>query len=590
MAAYALGRMFNGFFKLNRASLILDKVLFDIVFGLGFFSLLIFGIGLTGLIYPGIFWGLLLILSAAAAYLLISDPAFREYRWPVLRVPDLILVLVIVLTCAMYLALSFLPVTNADALNHIITPLKYYIQHHTIYDLSKIIAFSSYPQIVGMLDMFVMSLTDEIAINHLHVCLGFLACLMIYCAARKTNSRSAGLLCVITVLTSGVFLDMAPSAKIDIGTALFTSALFYCLVSWMSDKNPSWFYASTVFSAFSFGTKYNGGLVLLFPVLLLGYSLITKKIGFADAKKLVFGSAVIYAVLILPWCLLNYTHTGNPLSPFGAELFKDRSITPQMSRDLKGIYAHLRAGYFKYIKNVFLGMPVLFFIFFSLRPKKHGPKNDYLSMALVLGAVFFLLGDYLFPHSDRIFFPAFMLFFFAVGNNVDAVSKYNRSWFRNTALVVFFCMIGYGIYSVGNEIFRKENFPYLSGAANKDAFLEQNVLSYAVTRPLNVLLGKGEKVLTLREPRSYYFDQEIINDFSYIGYSILETNDPQSIVSGMKKNNIKYIIYTKEPCFRPFQNPVLNDDAARNKYFELLIQRGACSVYKLRGTGSAGSD
>ena len=449
MPAYALGNLFNRIFGLNRASSALDKVLLDTVFGVGFFSLLIFGVGLLGLIYSGIFWGMLIILTALAVYLLVSGRPLRGYRLPALRRLDMVLTLLIVLTSAMYIVLSFLPVTSADALNHIMTPLKYYIQHHTIYDLSKIVAFSSYPQIVGMLDMFVMSLANEIAINHLHVFLGLLACLVVYCAARKIASRTAGLLCVITVLTSGVFFDMAPSAKIDIGTALFTSAVFYCLAGWIADKNPRWFYASAVFSAFAFGTKYNGLLILLFPALVLAYSLLTKKTGMAEAAKLVVVSAAVYAALILPWCLLNYAHTGNPLSPFYGEIFKDRSITPLMSRELKITYVHLRAGYFKYIMDAFLGMPVLFFIFLAGWVKRDSPKRAYLVMALVLGTAYFLIGDYMFPHADRLFFPAFILFFFAVGNIIEEVLNKGGAWFRYPVLFVFFGMAGYGAYSIG---------------------------------------------------------------------------------------------------------------------------------------------
>ncbi|MCX5781730.1 MAG: glycosyltransferase family 39 protein [Elusimicrobia bacterium] len=577
-ACYSLGFFLNSIIlsKINVYSRF-EKTIFNIVIGIGILAFIVFFLGISGLIYASIFWVILAALNILAAYLFFSNARSQKFEMPIFSVLEKVVIILIVLSGISHIVLSFRPVTNLDALSHLVLLPKSYIFKHAIYNLTREVPFSTYPQLLGMLDTFVMALADEIAVNHLHLLIGFLTCGLIYLVGKKTVNRTAGLLSVLTIITSSVFFDMASIAKIDIGIAFYTAAILYALVKWEYEKNSIWFYVSIAFCALSFGVKYNGAFLLILPAVFYVSQIWKEGKISAELIRLIPLSAAVYLLLLSPWLIMNYAFTGNPLSPFLAKILGDRSQLPEMSGSISSYFEKASSGYFTYPKDVLLGMPILFFAFFIKLI-----KNKAAVLALISGALYFLIGDFFLLHADRVFFPAFILFFFVIGNVIHSAKIGGNKIIRYFILTVYFAMIVYSLYAIINEILRKENFPYFSGKESKTEFLKRDVTSYPITIPANKLIPRGEYLWSLAESRGYYFDQKFIQGFSYITTDITRGNSPESIIEGMEKYNIKYVLFSREPYFLERQHRIFNEGTFLAENFDLVANEGYCSIYKLK--------
>ena len=199
---------------------------------------------------------------------------------------------------------------------------------------------------------------------------------------------------------------MSVSGKIDIGMALFTSAVLYCLIKWRVNKNDKWFVLSVLFCAFGFGVKYTGAFLLLLPASFYVYECRAGKTPLFKNIKLILASAAVYLLFVSPWLVVNAAFTNNPVSPYMAAAFKDKSIVPAITCNIaNGSQSNANKGYFLYLKDVFLGMPVLFFVFFLKKS-----SGETIKLTLAAAALYLLLGNFFFPRVDRLFFPAFVLF------------------------------------------------------------------------------------------------------------------------------------------------------------------------------------
>ena len=204
--------------------------MFNTVLGFGLFSLLIYFIGVAGLIYSAVLWALLAALSLVSVYPAVLPPQMRGHEKAGCRPIEggksagatlqgrmgLHLSLLnrrlefktnprwfnkagkihcfadLCPSACCLTVLSFLPVTNYDALNYLLSPLKYYIYRHRIYNISQSILFTTYTQLMNMPDMVVIALDRGTTRSLLHVLLGLLTCGMVYASSEAGSQQDGG--------------------------------------------------------------------------------------------------------------------------------------------------------------------------------------------------------------------------------------------------------------------------------------------------------------------------------------------------------------------------------------------------------------
>ena len=116
-------------------------------------------------------------------------------------------------------------------------------------------------------------------------------------------------------------------------------------------------------------------------------------------------------------------------------------------------------------------------------------------------------------------------------------------------------MACYGVYAGANEIFRKENLPYLAGAQSRDEYLRSRVSSYellrvheprAKPRGQGIVAG-GHKVLLFRP---------VFHRPCQPGrYQDIDRDDRSGIIAEIKNNGIEYVLFSKEPYFYRAASP-----------------------------------
>jgi hypothetical protein len=134
---------------------------------------------------------------------------------------------------------------------------------------------------------------------------------------------------------------------------------------------------------------------------------------------------------------------------------------------------------------------------------------------------------------------------------------------------------------LGNEIFRKDNYPFFIGKINKTEFLKQNISSYPIAFEANKILSKNDKILSLGESRGFYFDAQFIPGFGYIASSIFRNTSADGIIAEMKKNGIHYVLFSNEPYFHDLQPTVFNETKLLSTHFSLIAKEGNFFLYKM---------
>jgi hypothetical protein len=147
---------------------------------------------------------------------------------------------------------------------------------------------------------------------------GLLLALALY-AAIDDNAESVapgwrisiGLLLVLAVISSPIFLDYAVLGYIDvpIGTMAFLAVVAIRLA--IRDRQPQWLVASAVMAAFLVGMK--ASFILLAPI--FAVALIWGCLAIGARKRFIVGILAILCAVSAPWYVRNLVLSGDPIAP-----------------------------------------------------------------------------------------------------------------------------------------------------------------------------------------------------------------------------------------------------------------------------------
>ncbi len=237
-----------------------------------------------------------------------------------------------------FLALSFMMALVPDlfydaAVYHLGAP-NLYLAEHGLARIGGVL--SKVPMIWQILWMYGLALVDEIVPKLTHWSCGLLIVLGMRALAGRFNAPRAG-------MAGGLFFLSVPmvqmnlwTAGVDIGGCLVAFLALYAALA-IADGDSSgasaessaasafpagWVAMAAIFSAFAFGSKYQGGMIgLLVFLLFIYYFLSRSEKKPADFVKAGLVFSLVSGALVLPWLLKNIWDTGNPLFPFLTPLF-----------------------------------------------------------------------------------------------------------------------------------------------------------------------------------------------------------------------------------------------------------------------------
>jgi hypothetical protein len=322
-----------------------ERLLFSLALGLGALSLLMFAMGLMGLIdMPA---GLLVLAAlAGGAYAPLREiwphfgpsarAALRALRYP----PNLFLALIILLAAGTALIKALAPVaTQDDLMYHLALPQRYIETHSLAFYPDS--TYSGFPQAMEMLYTWGLLLGSD----RLSVLLAFSSGMLgpasaALFAKRYRTLNHDGAWRTLPLLCAALFLSMPltgfvlRAANTDLAQASFDFLALYAFVLFITrqsvphvnrDKEQSHtlLLLAGIFAGLSFSTKYYGFAIAAFIGVALAVTWFArrKQPALPSLQAVLAAYLVPLAALSAPWLLRNAFATGNSVWPLAGDLF-----------------------------------------------------------------------------------------------------------------------------------------------------------------------------------------------------------------------------------------------------------------------------
>lgn len=497
--------------------------LFYAGFALGGLSLLVFILGVLGLLsVPFIAGALVLVLSL----FVFSVYGFRE-KGSAAPLPftgiEKILLLAIAGVVVLMLPLALTPPAVRDELiQHLALP-KLYLSKGRIYDI-PFMTFGYLPHNIDLLYLVPLAFGSDTAAKLLHLLLGLLTGILIYQYLLPTAGRKYALLGMLTFISAPLVFNLSRMAYADLGSAFFSTLSLVAALKWKDEGGRKWLVFSAVAMGFAISSKYNN---------LISFGLVGAFILFTGIKKKGFlkgaGSAFLYAVLVVavlsPWFARNYALKGSPLYPIYERAVKST---------VKGEGVHITGEMAPLLKRQLLYNegPVELALL-PLRIFTEGKDNSIEKFDGVMNPFFliFLPIAFMGRRADRWPLALFIMFFFIMAASaVDLVTRYllpavppliilvtlgvkNAFEFgrlRWLAVTLVMALFTYNILYTRGLYEKYSPLKYLAGEG-RGGYLSRILPDYDVIKFANENLPEKAKVLFIfTGDRGYYWDRDYV--------------------------------------------------------------------------------
>lgn len=393
--------------------------------------------------------------------------------------------------------------------------------------------FSGFPQVVHMLYLWFMGMGGEQAAV-LGWGLGILALLCIWgFSAKYLNSRYAWV--AISALLGGFSLASALSwGYVDWACLLVGISFLVVMQSWQERLENRYLYLAGALGGIAVAVKYTNALLPLAGLLFILRELKHKPSQMIRSTG-IYGSLVLLPML--PWMLKNALSTGNPLYPL---LFRsgamdatrlamyqhnliggswiDLAFLPVRATlwGLEGAVVGDAPRYTTSIGPLLLALGTLAWLGIRRREEQWQKTVRLAGWIGVSGLLIWGINTRLVWHlaQSRLYysiFPALAILAAAGFAGLESVRLPNlRLGVLGAALVVM--VLGFNTVQSGMDMIQKGSVQVLSGTITQQAYIENNLGSYARAMQEIKDLPAGSKTLMLWEPRSFYCAPACIPD------------------------------------------------------------------------------
>ena len=266
-AAYRLGRIFLSGTGHDSGT---ERFIFCTSLGLASLAFLTLGLGFLGLLYTPLFRILVILLNLLIFFNRGDRGAFPGAGGIPLNKLNIFISILLFLAVACNYLRTGIPPLESDVLHYHLTIPKYYLQEHKIYNLTGIIKYSTFPQLMEMLYLLGLLLKGDLLAQKIHFLFGLLSAGAVMEMTRRHIQPGAALLAAALFYFTPMLAKYTPTAMVDIGLTFYIIMAFYAVLKWTGKEGTGWFILFAVFSGAAFGVKYTGGAVVaLVPLALL---------------------------------------------------------------------------------------------------------------------------------------------------------------------------------------------------------------------------------------------------------------------------------------------------------------------------------
>lgn len=311
---------------------------------------------------------------------------------PTLTKFEKILLSLIALQAAVNLIGTLGPEISYDAVwYHLTIPRIWLLEDKIFYIPNGPFSYSLLPKTLDLWYLAGLMLSNEATAKVIHWTFGILCGLVIYKIAKHFYKRKYAVLAVVVFFSNLVVGWQSITAYIDLGRTFFEALALLALIKTISYSEKRWVYWIGVMLGLAIMTK----LIAVTSLAAVACIFILKR-----KPKAALLISCLAMLIPLPWFVLNYMQTGNPIHPVlsGYSLESDAQLLDVITIWLHsadplsplyfmlaplGIWALLPVGkkYFKSLERsqkntfyVFVGYCILTFIFWALTPRTGGGR------------------------------------------------------------------------------------------------------------------------------------------------------------------------------------------------------------------------
>jgi hypothetical protein len=591
--------------RLRFASLA-ERVAFTLSLGLGSCALLLFALGLVGLLYEGVLLGLTIAGALAAliqlARSLRKAPRFNLQRWrEYYSLRGVAIILLIGLLFGYWFLLLITtqyPPGHWDAISHHLPLAREFLARHRIVPLPGI-PHPVMPALNHMLFVWGLALKDDILAQMIEHTFLMLTAVGLYAWGKRQGKPLLGLAAAAFWLANPLVLWLGESAYVDIALVAFVFLGVYALRVFSESRQTTWWLLAMMLLGMAAGVKLPGlffvliggglGLWTLARPRLLG------KPGAAPVAKddpepsreaqplftfkaLAQGWALA-GLFLIPWYAYIFYYTGNPIWP----------TFPQWSRGVWGAPA-VAANLNNWLKNSAEPRTIANFLLLSLDWIRY-PGRFYAEAGLtlfplvvvwpiswlfalwgrsirwwVLWGLSFTVYWFLFPHQLRYWLPALPFALLALYESFDwLMERLARSTIVNGIVWVALMLVAlvYGGRAVWGEI-QSRQWPPVDAEARENYVAHLN--GYRAVRYVNKQLQDGDTVCVIGGSYlNYYFNAPVLDLYGILQAGKLpyfNWPDDQPWQQWLESQNVNWIFlnYASGQSIQniPKRNPVAN--------------------------------
>lgn len=547
--------------------------LFSVAIGLGVLAHLTLALGVLGLLYTATAWtllavGTLLGMLEAFRYRAVYQHMRTQARLPT-TIPLFSVVLIFILGLNLLYPLLFvtlLPPLNWDEVAYHLAIPKIYIDHHAVTYID-FIPYANWPLESEMLFTLSLLLASEPLAHLVSWVALLLICGGLYQFGRRYLNGQVGLLAAVIFSSTPTAWSLSSVALVEMLLALYTFLAMFAFFNWLKHGDRSNWMLSAVCGGLAASTKLNGALTPLFlGVLLLAVMLLRQPSQPAKGIVTFMQYGLLAGMVVAPWYLKTWIHTGNPFWPFFLEILGGRDWDALGSEYLFGFIRLPNMSLTP--ANWLSGLWLLAFRGEQFGPQYVALEWRYLVLLLALGPLSLLFRPlyhwtlrwlcvlgllwytvwFFQTHQTRFLLPTLPILVLLMAAGVAWLWSLRQGWWRvfiQAGLLLGIVQLLWVTYSA-NVAAMPVRWLFLSGQITRQEFLQAVIPGYDTYVYANEHLPPDAYVLmALYESRGYYLDRRYAwaNPISQRILRLEQFSDAQQLATELQARGFTHIIF-----------------------------------------------